>query len=26
MRSFNENDILGELERDENGNVVVPKD
>lgn len=26
LRTFNENDILGELDRDEKGNVVVLKD
>jgi len=26
LRTFNENDILGELDRDERGNVVVLKD
>ena len=25
LRTFNENDILGEIDRDEKGNVVVPK-
>jgi hypothetical protein len=25
LRSFNENDILGDLDRDEKGNVVVPE-
>jgi hypothetical protein len=26
LRTFNENDILGELDRDEKGNIVVLKD
>lgn len=26
LRTFNENDVMGEIDRDENGNIIVPKD